>query len=349
MSVAAKILFLFLSAVVLSLFLRRGPVQIETPITSCQKDTDCVLAKTNEWMVCDRGPCHKDYSEKGYMAMNKSWRDEKTSTCVNPFSRCTSVNEYLNTDSFVAQCISNTCQKTKAPFKKYLPPELPKKSVYRIFLLGDSMTMALGPHGGPFYDDIVNLYKNNNTGFYVDNYSEGSANIQAIKKLIAEPLPFRETTFGPMLSRNFDLIIVESFAYNPLSKFGLEGGLKMQNQSLDELLKNLITYKPESRIVFLATIAPNKENFAKALHPNGSVADRTNEANERIAYLKNHIAYANAHNIPVINIYEKSLVNGDGNLEYINPDDYIHPSAVGINFIASEMSKFIFDNQLIPH
>ena len=114
-------------------------------------------------------------------------------------------------------------------------------------------------------------------------------------------------------------------------------------------MKTIITTHPHSAIVFVATIAPNKENYAKKILLNIPVADRIKQAEERMAYIKNHISYAKSHNIPIINIYEKSLNDqGDGNLKYINPDDYIHPSFEGVDFIGHEIANFIYTNQILP-
>ena len=66
-------------------------------------------------------------------------------------------------------------------------------------------------------------------------------------------------------------------------------------------------------------------------------------------YIKNHIAYAKAHNIPLIDIYDKSLTpEGDGDLSNINPNDHIHPSFKGIDFISQEIANFIYENQILP-
>ena len=77
--------------------------------------------------------------------------------------------------------------------------------------------------------------------------------------------------------------------------------------------------------------------------------DRSKQAEERMTYIKNHISYAQSHNIPFINIFEKSLnEQGDGDLKYINPDDYIHPSYEGVDFIGHEIANFIYTNQILP-
>ena len=100
--------------------------------------------------------------------------------------------------------------------------------------------------------------------------------------------------------------------------------------------------------MFFAVIGPNKETYGeKATH---SVAQaRWAQAEERISYITNHIAYAKAHNIPVINAYQESLnAQGDGQTIYINPDDNIHPSAEGLAFMARIMTKRIQEENIFP-
>lgn len=187
-------------------------------------------------------------------------------------------------------------------------------------------------------------------GILIDNYARGSTNILSVKEELSQKTTYWDSTFEPLLSRDFDLILVESFGYNPLSQFGVEGGIKRQTQALDELMKTLITTHRHSAIVFVATIAPNKENYARKVLLNASDSGRIKQAEERMAYIENHINYANSHNIPIINIYEKSLNSQrNGDLKYINPDDNIHPSFAGVDFIGHEIANFIYTNQILPH
>lgn len=239
--------------------------------------------------------------------------------------------------------------KIDEPFRTYTAPTIADKPVYTIFLLGDSMTHALGPHGGTFNEFINDLYKNNHKEILIDNYGSANNNILSLKTVMTTKTTYWDSTFEPLLSREFDLILIESFGYNPLSQFPLEEGLKKQTESLDEAMKTLITSHPHAAIVFVATIAPSKTKYAIKIHPDSTAEERILEVEERIAYIKNHIAYAQTHNIPLINIFEKSLNDyGDGNLLYINPDDYIHPSFAGIDFIGHEIANFIYDNQILP-
>jgi len=236
-------------------------------------------------------------------------------------------------------------------FRSYTAPVIEKKQVYTIVMIGDSMTAALGPHGGGLSEYINLLYKKNAQDpqrIIMDNFAI-SSNILAVNDQLNQKAAIGGYTFGPLLSEDFDLILVESYGYNPLSQFGIEGGLKQQNLALDALMKTLITTHPHAAIVFVATIAPNLENYAKKIQPDQSAEDRAKGVEERIAYIKNHIQYAISHNIPLINIFQKSLTeNGDGNMIYINPTDDIHPSFVGVDFIGHEIGNFIHDNNILP-
>lgn len=262
---------------------------------------------------------------------------------------------------FVFEPTSNTSQ-TVSPqlpspqptaderFRTYTAPNLSQKAEYTIVMLGDSMTHALGPHGGEFYEKINAKYKPHNKGILIDNYASGSTSILTVNKAMTAKTTYWDSTFEPMLSRQFDLLLIESFGYNPLSELPREEGLKKQTELLDETMKTVIKTHPESRVVFVATIAPNKEKYALPVNPATTAEERIKQVEEREAFIKNHIEYAKAHNIPVINIFEKSRTpSGDGNLEYINPFDYIHPSAVGVKFIGEELANYIYDNQIIPH
>lgn len=99
-------------------------------------------------------------------------------------------------------------------------------------------------------------------------------------------------------------------------------------------------------IVFLAEFAPSKVAYAKGI-VKLTDEQRSIWVSERKAYIENHIAYAKNHNIPLINIYEKSMINGDVNLDYINKDDNIHPSSTGLLFMSKEIADFLNKNGIL--
>lgn len=232
------------------------------------------------------------------------------------------------------------------PFTTYNPPKIADAHIYTVLLVGDSMTHALGPYGGRLTEWLHAKFKGK--GFFVINYAYGT-NVLSLPNFLNKETKTWDLTFPPILSRDYNVLIIESFGYNPLSDHPTEEGLKLQSAMLDQTMKTLIRAKPNSLVVFMATIAPNLTHYGQntiSLTQEG----RTREVNERVAYIKNHIAYAQSHNIPLINVYEKSLTPaGDGNLQYINSDDYIHPSSDGIELISSIITNYLYDQNLLPH
>jgi len=241
--------------------------------------------------------------------------------------------------------------KKDEPFGIYTTPSIPNKAVYSIFMVGDSMTEALGPHGGKLNEFINTLYQSTpgHQRIVIDNYAKGATNILGLHDAMMQKEVVGDAMLDPLLSRPFDLILIESFGYNPLSQLGIQRGLKKQTQTLDELMKLLTTTHPHSAIIFVATIAPNQATYGQEESPGNTLAEREGQAQERMTYIKNHMAYAKSHNIPLIDIYNKSLTpNGDGDLSNINPNDHIHPSFKGRDFISQEIANFIYNNQILP-
>lgn len=212
-----------------------------------------------------------------------------------------------------------------------------KSTSYTIVMVGDSMTERLG-NSDEILAGLKTYYPNKN--FHVLNYGFGSTNILSVQDRL-EKETFHQRAFQPILSINFDLILIESFGSNPLSEFPLEEGLKKQDEALNKIVSTIRNSKPKAVIVFVATISPNTYKYAEG-QVDLSDEKRAQWANERIAYIKNHITYADSHNIPIINVYQKSLdESGNGNIDYISSDDFIHPSAQGIRFISKEVADYL--------
>lgn len=236
------------------------------------------------------------------------------------------------------------------PFGIYHTPTISKKDYYSIAMVGDSMTEELGPHGGKLSELLNGLYQSTpgHQRIVIDNYAMGSTNILGLPDVIKQKVVSGNSVLDPLLSRQIDMILVESFGYNPLSQFGLQGGLIKQSQILDQLMKTLTKSHPQTAIIFVATIAPNKETYALE-EKTGDMSGRIAEAEERMAYIKNHMDFAKVHNIPLIDIYDASLTpDGDGNLLYISPTDHIHPSFAGLDFIDQHIADFMYSSKILP-
>lgn len=216
---------------------------------------------------------------------------------------------------------------------------------YTIVMIGDSMTETLGNS-----DEIKQFLSNYYPGksFEVLNYGFGATNILSVTDRITKETE-QGRKFRPIEEIDYDLVLIESFGENPLSQYPLKEGLQRQTQELDKIVSTLKETNPRGKIVFVATISPNKVVFAQT-EVDLSPEKRAEWVEERIAYMKNHISYAESHNIPIINIFKKSLMeNGDGNPDYINTADYIHPSPTGIVFISKEITDFIYKENIFPH
>ncbi len=178
---------------------------------------------------------------------------------------------------------------------------------YTIVMLGDSMTETLG-NSTELKQYLANYYKGKT--FEVLNYGFGATNIlSAMDRITKETEHGRK--FRAIDEIDYNLILIESFGENPLSQFPLDEGLRHQNEELDKIVNKLKETNPKGIIVFVATISPNKVIFAQN-QVDLSPEKREEWVIERVAYIKNHIAYAKAHNIPVIDIFDKSLVDIHG-------------------------------------
>ncbi len=236
-------------------------------------------------------------------------------------------------------------------FGTYVQPHIPNKSSYRIAMVGDSMTAALGIYGGKLSEYLNTLFHSTpgHQRIIVDNYAIGSTNILDLQKQMSSKLTVGDVTLDPLLSVKPDVILIESFGYNPLSQLGLVEGQKKQIETLQQTMQLISSTLPNTAIIFVATIAPNRETYALQENPGEPFIKRAAEADERSAYIKNHMAFAIVHHIPLIDIYDKSLTqNGDGNSIYINPSDHIHPSFAGIDFIDHEIANFIANSNILP-
>ena len=231
------------------------------------------------------------------------------------------------------------------PIEHYFQPLIEQDDSYTIIFVGDSMVDSLGENFDYLRQDFKDYYPN--TVFGLFNYGYGSTNILSLEERLNSATTYRDKTNEAIIDKYIDIIIIGSFGHNPLSELPLEEGLKKQTEALNDIVLQLVTEKPNTLIVFLAEFGPSENNYAKGVVDLNS-QQRSIWVNERKAYINNHIDYANGHNIPLINVYEKSLVNEDVNLDYINKDDYIHPSSTGLIFMSKTIADFLYNNDILP-
>lgn len=229
------------------------------------------------------------------------------------------------------------------PIAHYSPPSIKKSDAYTIIFVGDSMVDSMGENFDYLRQELKVLYPS--TVFGLFNYGYGSTNILSLKEKLNEETTYQGLTREAILDRALDIVVIGSFGHNPLSQLPLREGLKTQTEILDDVVLQLVTEKPGTLIVFLAEFAPSIENYAKGvveLNPE----QREIWVSERKAYIQNHIDYAKSHNIPLINIYEDSMVDGVVDMKYINKDNNIHPSSTGLIFMSKKIADFLHSNIL---
>jgi lysophospholipase L1-like esterase len=237
---------------------------------------------------------------------------------------------------------------TPTPFNPfpYKIPKVPYSRAYRTMLVGDSMVAALGLNAQALRLRLKELYPDHEFVNY--NYGFSATSIETLPERLTKNVSYNGQDFPAILSQGFDLIIIESFAYNPLSQLAEGEGITRHIQVLDESIRQIIKEHPEAVLAILVTIAPSKTLFATGVY-DLSPEERIQWAEERISYIEAVIEYAEEKQIPLINVYEKSLTpSGDGDLRYINQDDYIHPSNEGVDLISKTIAEFIFTNRFFP-
>lgn len=233
--------------------------------------------------------------------------------------------------------------------KNYFPyqrPSVPVKRSYLTFLVGDSVIAALGKNANQLRMDLIAYYPTHEFVNY--NYGFSSTNILSVPDRLNKQTIYLGETFPPINKQAFDLIIFESFANNPLSQYPLAEGLKKQTEILDLSIKSVIDRNPASVVAIMVPIALSEQYYAKGVYDLAPEV-RKQWVEERVAYIKNAIEFAKENNIPLINVYEKSLTSdGKVNLKYIDPHDYIHPSKEGIKLISQTIADYIYQNHIFP-
>lgn len=219
------------------------------------------------------------------------------------------------------------------------------KDTYTIVLVGDSMTDYLGS-ADDLKENLKTYYPNKQIN--IKNFSVGSTNILTLPERLQNLTNYNGVISQPILNTDFDLILIESFGHNPLSEYSQNEGFKKHDEVLDQALVMIRQRQPQAQVILVATIAPHHDRYAEGV-VSLTTEVREEWAKQRASYIKNHIEYAKKHRLPLINIYEKSLVEqGGGNIDYINTGDFIHPSPTGIKFISYEIAEFIFKNRILP-
>lgn len=202
-----------------------------------------------------------------------------------------------------------------------------------IAVFGDSMVDTMETNLPYLEKKLKSFYLN--IKFNLLNYGIGSQNAKDGNNRFNNSFSYKDRNYLSILNSNADIIIVESFAYNPMDSV----------DEYDQNLRSILNKAKDSgkKIYFLATIAPLKKNFGKG--PGGVNWDNDtawNHATKIQEHMERGIAIARDLSIPIIDCYHTTLQNnGEGIVSYVNSHDGIHPSVAGHNYIAEKIAKTI--------
>ena len=220
-----------------------------------------------------------------------------------------------------------------------------KKPIMTIAAIGDSMIDTLGPDLPHLRDALKNVYPD--TTFTMLNYGVGGTNIDYGLERLLKDYTYEGKQFPALVSTNPDLVIVESFAYNPYSYD--TGALTQHWLSLAFMIDTLRANVPTAKIAIAATIAPDKNTFGDGA-PGLSYNPEDKYKKTRIfhSYLENTIRFAQSQRLPLADVYHASMDStGNGRAIYINPGDHIHYSDEGRRLFAAKVTETIVENRLL--
>lgn len=220
-----------------------------------------------------------------------------------------------------------------------------KKAAMTISIVGDSMVDTLGPEVGGLRNKLRATYPS--TEFTVINHGVGAENIDSGLHRLTNGYTYLGNPRPSVISQKPDIIIIESFGYNPYSF--TEGALTKHWLQLAAMTDTIKRELPETKILIAATIAPNWNVFGDgAPFINFSAEEKRKKVETIKSYIDNAIKFAKSQNLPLANAFHPTLdSSGNGKLGYINGGDHIHYSDSGRLYMASILSSAIVSNKLL--
>jgi hypothetical protein len=225
-----------------------------------------------------------------------------------------------------------------------IPPIGGDGKIPTIVVLGDSMIDTLNPGLPQLAAALQKLYPAKK--FNLINYGYGASNIEYGLYRLTNDFEYLDKKYSSLISLKPDLVVIESFAYN---NFGnTQSGIDRQWLALGAITTILKEQLPDTKIVLASTIAPNSVVFGNGIPgTNFSALEKIEKTKTIKLYLQNLVNFATSQNFPLADAYHPSLINGEGNRDYINQGDNLHPSGPGGEFFCQTVAQTIFNNQLI--
>lgn len=208
------------------------------------------------------------------------------------------------------------------------PKPSPEKSSYTIAAFGDSMVDTMGENLDYLDKAMMGRYPTTKFKFY--NYGIGSQNVIEADKRFNLPFIYQTRNYPAIDQIKADIIIVSSFAYNPLSPYDK----KTYSSGLTNLIKK--SQATKAKVYLLAEIAPIKEGFGKGIGGvNWGEEETKTQVKNILEQLQEAIRLSKTLNVPLIDVFTKSQIDGKyGDKTYVGTHDRIHPSIEGEIFMA---------------
>jgi lysophospholipase L1-like esterase len=219
----------------------------------------------------------------------------------------------------------------------------------RIVATGDSMTDTAGEGCPALANELGKSFPDKE--FEIINQGVGGTRVGYGLWRLENEYEFRDRKNPPLISLEPDIVLLESFSYNNGSDGLLGDGLAHFREMHFKIVEKLRA-KTKAQIVFVVTIAPEKERFLESVPNfiNTPVSIRKWMAEDRVAYLEEAIKIAHDLELPLADVYHASLEaaeNGESLSKFINPVDWIHPGEEGHKLAAKVIVETFKKHKLI--
>lgn len=255
------------------------------------------------------------------------------------------ISQYVLGDETTAILAEPTEEPVTTHTPEPTPVAITRKQSYTIALLGDSMIDTLGPDIPHLKKKLTALYPGRSFTLY--NYGVGATNIDYGLERITNGYTYLGTAVPSLISRHPDIVVVESFGYNPYTYDA--GAIDRHWLQLAAVVDTLRRNIPGVRIIIASTIAPSSKKFGDGAPGLSFAADDKFRRTQVIkSYLDSTVKFAKSEHLPLADAYHASLDrNGDGILTYINGGDHIHYSDAGRALFAAKVADAIAANKLL--
>lgn len=279
---------------------------------------------------------------------------------VRPAVSLTALPDPIHTDTLGMQsslkgAVSRFARPTPAPVPETTEAVLgeaiearqARKKDFTITLLGDSMIDTLGPDGGGLAGYLTATYPS--VSFTVINHGVGAENIDSGLKRLTNSYTYLGSGRNSVISEKPDIIVLESFGYNPYPLPDIGDALTKHWLKMAEMTAIINSELSDTKIIIAATIAPNWNTFGDgAPFISFSPEDKRSKTEEIKKYIENAIGFAKSEGYPLADAFHPSLgPDGNGILTYINAGDHIHYSEEGRALFAKTVAQTISANRLL--